>query len=406
MICATIPVQERPRPVRGDRTTLARGVPNVAAKILVVDDDPSALKLIGYTLRREGYEVTTAADGMEALTLTRHERFDLIILDIMMPGMDGYEVCRRLRANPQTATVPVLMLTARSMVKDKVSGFRSGTDEYLTKPILPHELVSRVKALLLRASLSQAGTQRPPGRTLALIGAKGGVGTTTLAVNLASLLAHDGQVVLLADLSPAPLASMHMLDVEPSQGLPALLREERPDLSARRLEPLLVEVAGGLRVLPSPPSGCIPSLVHDAANLATLHSQLASLAEVLVLDLGCALSLPTSALLGQVDRAVLVSESTRLGLALLQEGWQRLAPLLPDRARAELVMVNRTREAVSVRAPDVERALGRRALFVVAVPELAEEALIAHTPIAIAQPESLYALQVRELAHRLFQAEA
>lgn len=372
----------------------------------MVDDDPSALKLIGYALRREGYDVTTAADGMEALTLVRHEHFDLIILDIMMPGMDGYEVCRRLRANPQTATVPVIMLTARSMVKDKVSGFRSGTDEYITKPLLPHELVSRVKALLLRASLSQGGTQRPLGRTLALVGAKGGVGTTTLAVNLASRLAHEGQAVILADLSPASPASMQMLDVEPSQGVDALLSEEPLDLSARRLEPLLVEVANNLRVLPSPASGCIPGLVRDPADLGLLCGQLASLAEVLVLDLGCALYFPTSALLGHVDQVVLVSESTRLGLVLLQEGWRRLASLLSDRARAELVMVNRTREAVSIRAPDVERALGRDALFMVAVPELAEEALVAHTPIAIAQPESLYALQVRELTHRLFHAEA
>lgn len=406
MICATIPVQEGPRAVWHDRVTWCQRVPTVAAKILVVDDDPSALKLIGYALRREGYDVATAADGMEALTLTRHERFDLIILDIMMPGMDGYEVCRRLRANPQTATVPVLMLTARSMVKDKVSGFRSGTDEYVTKPILPQDLVNRVKALLLRASLSQAGAQRPPGKRIALVGAKGGVGTTTLAVNLASLLAHDGQAVILADLSTVPLASMQMLDVEPSQGVHALLSEEEPDLSARRLEPFLVEVASGLRVLPSPASGCIPSLVRDAADLEALCSQLASLAEVLVLDLGPALHLPTSALLGQADKAVLVSESTRLGLTLLQEGWQRLASLLADRSQTELVMVNRTREAVSIRAPDVARALGREALFIVAVPELAEEALLAHTPIAIAQPESLYALQVKELAHRLFRAEA
>lgn len=378
----------------------------MAAKILVVDDDPSALRLIGYTLRREGYEVATTTDGMEALTLVRQERFDLILLDIMMPGMDGYEVCRRLRANPRTAGIPVIMLTARSMVKDKVSGFRSGTDEYITKPFLPQELVSRVRALLLRASLSQAGTQRPSGKTLALVGAKGGVGTTTLAVNLACLLARGGQAVILADLSATPSASMQMLNVEPSQSVHTLLSEKRSDLSARHLEPFLVEVASGLWVLPSPASGCIPTLVPEAADLGVLCSQLASLAEVLVLDLGCALHLPTRDLLGQADKVVLVSESTRLGLALLQEGWQRLASLLPDLSRAELVMVNRTREPASIRAPDVERAVGRDALFVVAVPELAEEALAAHIPISTAQPESLYALQVKELAHRLFQARA
>lgn len=372
----------------------------MTAKILVVDDDPAALKLISYTLRREGYEVSTAADGMEALTLARHERFDLVILDIMMPGMDGYEVCRRLRANPQTASIPIIMLTARSQVRDKASGFRSGTDEYITKPLLPHELVTRVKALLLRASLSRTGPARAQGRTLALVGAKGGVGTTTLALNLAYLLAQEGKAVILADLSPNPLAPMQMADVEPSQGVSALLSEESPDLSARRLEPLLVEVSKGLRILPSPPSGSLAA-VGDGALLEAMHTHLASLAEFLVLDLGAGLHLPTSALLTQADKVALVSESTRLGLALMLEGWKRLAALSLRREQVEVVMVNRTRGAVSIRGPDVERALGRDAVFVVAVPELAEEALATHIPIAVSQPESLYALQVKNLLHRL-----
>ncbi|MBC7224743.1 MAG: response regulator [Anaerolineae bacterium] len=372
----------------------------MTAKILVVDDDPAALKLISYTLRREGYEVSTAADGMEALTLARHERFDLIILDIMMPGMDGYEVCRRLRANPQTAGIPIIMLTARSQVRDKVSGFRSGTDEYITKPLLPHELVSRVKALLLRASLTRTGPGRAQGRTLALVGAKGGVGTTSLALNLAYLLAQEGKAVILADLSPNPLALMQLVDVEPSQAVSALLSEETPDLSARRLEPLLVEVNKGLRVLPSPPSGSLAA-VADGALLETMHAHLASLAEFLLVDLGAGLHLPTSTLLPQAEKVVLVSESTRLGLALAREGWKRLTELALDQERVEVVMVNRTRGAVSIRAPDAARALGRDAVFVVAVPELAEEALASHVPIAISQPDSLYALQVKELLHRL-----
>ena len=124
----------------------------MAEKILMVDDDINALKLIGYTLHREGYEIIAAQSGQEALAKAQKEKPQLVILDIMMPGMDGYEVCRRLRAIPQTAQVPVIMLTARSQVEDKVAGFQAGADDYLTKPVIPAELLARVKALLLRST--------------------------------------------------------------------------------------------------------------------------------------------------------------------------------------------------------------------------------------------------------------
>lgn len=148
----------------------------MAEKLLIVDDDVNALKLIGYTLYREGYEIVVAQSGQEALAKAQKETPQLVILDIMMPGMDGYEVCRRLRATPQTAQVPVIMLTAKSQVEDKVAGFQAGADDYLTKPVIPAELVARVKALLLRSTYAAPARAK----SIALIGAKGGVGVTTL----------------------------------------------------------------------------------------------------------------------------------------------------------------------------------------------------------------------------------
>jgi len=383
----------------------AERVAKVAARILVVDDDPGAIKLISYTLRREGYEVATAPNGLEALTMVRQEHFDLVILDIMMPGIDGYEVCRRLRKNPGTADLPVIILTARSMVKDKVSGFRSGTDEYVTKPLLPNELVAQVKALLLRSSLSQGAGSRPHGQTFSFMGVKGGVGTSTLAINLAYLLAQEGISVVLADLSLVPTAAMQVLDVAPSQALSTLLGKDTLDISARRLEPYLVELASGLKVLPPPSGTSVPALLTEQARLEGLNDQLASLAEFLVLDLGCAFYLPTRVLLGRADRLVLVSESTRLGLKMLQEGWQILSASTPDHDRIEIAMVNRTRSSVPVRAPDVEKVLGRNAIFFVSVPELTDQAVESHVPLAVSQPESLFALQIRELAQSLLQGQ-
>src|SRR6185295_11799030 len=172
-------------------------------KILIVDDDIDSLKLIGMMLQRQGYEVAAANAGNQALSKALSERPDLIILDVMMPDMNGYEVCKRLRANPDTKGIPIIMFTAKTLIDDKVQGFEAGADDYLTKPTHPSELASRVKAILARS----ANTRRPEsapsgagsrGTAIGVIGAKGGVGTTTIALNIAAGLAqagHDNPII-------------------------------------------------------------------------------------------------------------------------------------------------------------------------------------------------------------------
>ncbi len=116
-------------------------------RILVVDDDPEILSVVRRGLAYEGYTIDTAADGTEALTKAREREPDLVILDIMMPGIDGIEVAKRLR---QGGDIPILMLTAKGTVADKVAGLESGADDYLVKPFAFDELLARVKALLRR----------------------------------------------------------------------------------------------------------------------------------------------------------------------------------------------------------------------------------------------------------------
>jgi len=126
--------------------------------ILVVDDEISILELLRFNLEQEGYRVLTASDGQQALHDARAEKPDLIILDIMLPGMDGYEVCRVLKAGKETAGIPVLMLSARDEVLEKVVGLELGADDYIAKPFSPRELVARVKANLrwkVRAAAGQ-----------------------------------------------------------------------------------------------------------------------------------------------------------------------------------------------------------------------------------------------------------
>ena len=120
------------------------------AKILVVDDEAVLLETLAYNLEQAGYQVSTAADGASALEAAHREKPDLIILDLMLPVIDGLEVCRRLRREDDTAGILILMLTAKSDEIDKVVGLEVGADDYVTKPFSRHELLARVKALLRR----------------------------------------------------------------------------------------------------------------------------------------------------------------------------------------------------------------------------------------------------------------
>jgi len=120
-------------------------------KILVVDDEPDALEILGFKLKEAGYAPLFAKDGARAITIARDERPALIVLDLMLPEVDGLEVCKILRRDPGTASIPILMLTARAAEMDRVLGLELGADDYVTKPFSPRELVLRIKKLLARA---------------------------------------------------------------------------------------------------------------------------------------------------------------------------------------------------------------------------------------------------------------
>ena len=124
-----------------------------APRILLVDDEDAIQTLLSYPLRKDGYEVVQASDGGEALERFSEGSFDLVVLDVMMPRLDGLETCRRLRA---TSTVPIIMLTAKAEEIDKVLGLELGADDYITKPFSMHEFRSRVKAALRRAGMTRA----------------------------------------------------------------------------------------------------------------------------------------------------------------------------------------------------------------------------------------------------------
>ena len=177
-----------------------------AKKILVVDDEPLITESLEYSLKQEGFEVAVAHDGHQAIEITRQESPDLIVLDIMLPGMDGWETCRRLR---QESTVPIIMLTARGQEIDRVLGLEMGADDYLAKPFSFRELLARMRAIFRRMAFEEApkATQIQIGDVLLDVDAhkvykKG----QELALTqkeydlLRTLMAHAGQVVSRAEL--------------------------------------------------------------------------------------------------------------------------------------------------------------------------------------------------------------
>jgi two-component system phosphate regulon response regulator PhoB len=127
--------------------------------ILIIDDEKDLIELVRYNLEKDGYDAISAADGQTGLEIAQRHKLDLIVLDLMMPGMDGLEVCRRLRADPRTGRVPLIMLTAKATEADRIVGLEMGADDYITKPFSPRELVARVKAILRRTT-TQAEPQQ------------------------------------------------------------------------------------------------------------------------------------------------------------------------------------------------------------------------------------------------------
>lgn len=164
----------------------------MGARILIIEDDLLMQKLHRKVLEQGGYEVVIAADGLEGTKIAREQPFDLIVSDVMMPNMDGYEATRTLRADPKTAHIPILLLTSLDDLESKIKGFEAGADDYLAKPYEAEELLARVSVLLRRAAAAAAPreTLAEVGKIIAIFSLRGGVGVSSIAANLAAGLSQ------------------------------------------------------------------------------------------------------------------------------------------------------------------------------------------------------------------------
>ncbi len=367
--------------------------------ILLVDDDVDTLKLIGLMLQRRGYQIIAAQNGTQALARAESDLPDLIILDVMMPDIDGYEVCRRLRANPKTGPIPVIMFTAKTQVTDKVAGFQAGADDYLTKPIHPAELASHVEAILVRSARARETVPVMTAHAIGFIGSKGGVGTTTLAVNIAVALAQDagqGKRVIMAELVPGSGGAGLQMGFTHPGGLATLIGKSVEELDLHAVESHLVTHTSGIRMLlasSEPRCSLLP-----APQVAAAVQQLGRLCDYLVFDLGSGLDDATLTVVKQCHYIVLVAEPQRVSLALAQTMMAQLEAMEVLRDRIGLVLFNRTPSAATVTKATVEGMLGEVASVIPAAPELAFQAVEKGAPLYLIQPGSLVSNQIRDLA--------
>jgi DNA-binding response OmpR family regulator len=178
------------------------------ARILVADDEQDLVWAVRHSLSDEGYEVFTAYDGMEAMAIARRHRPDLIILDIAMPRLDGLQVCRKLRRDPTLAAVPILFLTVRNAIEDRIKGLDEGGDDYLTKPFDLEELKARIRALLRRRRFAPEGRPEAKGPGPLLV-----VGSFALSLHTRQV--HVGEKVI--QLTPTEFDLLHHLMAHPGE---------------------------------------------------------------------------------------------------------------------------------------------------------------------------------------------
>ncbi|HEC34207.1 MAG TPA: response regulator, partial [Chloroflexi bacterium] len=375
----------------------------MGAKILIVDDDLESLKLIGLMLQGRGYQIIAAQSGLQALSKITNECPDLVVLDVMMPGMDGLEVCRRLRADPRTATIPVIMFSAKTQVDDKVAGFEAGADEYLTKPIHPTELVTRVEALLSRTA--RLGVRAKPtmrAKTVGFLGCKGGAGTSTLAVNVAVALTQGpaaGQKVMLVEFQSGSATLALQMGLRPQMGLRTLAERSVGTLDADTVLAHMDRHTSGVMLLSgSPePSGTLAPV--DVPHAETITHSLGTVADYLLLDLGSGLTEVNRALLRILRYVLVVVEPQRVALHLAQLLLAGLDELEVGRHRVGVVLMHKAPSATTLTKETIEGLLQREIVGVVPpAPELAFQSADRGVPMVMIQSQSLVARQLHQLA--------
>jgi DNA-binding response OmpR family regulator len=376
-------------------------------KILVVDDDVDTLRLVGLMLQRQGYQIIAASNGHQALSMAQSENPDLVLLDVMMPDMDGYQVAKELRSHPITSTTPIIMFTAKSQLDDKVAGFDAGVDDYLTKPTQPRELFAHVKAVLSRTTRTKppvvAEKLRERGHVVGVIAAKGGLGVSTLALNLGvSLRVKTSREVVVGELRPGEGSIALDLGFTHPEGMERLLQKKASEITLSNVEAEIFHHKSEIRLLLASykPSDAIHAV--DADKFKTIVQHLTYFGEYIILDLGVGMNPIADAVLEFCNELVIPMEPT----PYILQRTQLLADELVGRGFGEgkitTVIYNRVRTELTIPLNVVQQQY-RHSISVVftPAPELVYQAARSNVPLVLQYPDNLTVQQFYKLSENI-----
>lgn len=381
-------------------------VNGMAEKILIIDDDSETLRLIGLMLQRQGYQTVTANNGDDGVALAKHELPDLVILDIMMPDVDGFMVAKHLRADSLTAEIPILMFTAKSQVDDKVAGFEAGADDYLTKPVHPVELVAHVKALLTRRVSFQSEKPIPKkqGFTIGVLGAKGGLGTSTTTLNLGIALSEKNDIdVICAEIIPGKGIWGLELGLADTQGLENILRSKPGDITNELIEKNLIKTLFGVRLLLSSSLFSSTPVYENIKKFNLLVDGLNRISKISILDLSVPNNEYIQEIIEKCDQIILITEPFPISIERTKSILNKLSDFgFGKNKLINILSYNRVRADIQLTQPQIQEKIGILPLFAIpSAPELAYQAAIHYQPVIKVQPESLMAQQFYRLAEQV-----
>lgn len=376
------------------------------ARIFVIDDDEQLLRMVGLMLERGGHSLTLINDPRNGLQQLEEDKPDLLVLDVMMPGMSGHELTREIRKSSRLKNLPVLILTARAQEIDRDTALASGANGYLSKPVTSQDLLERVDALL--GEKSDKEPPPPPTKTavpssqnkgmiLAFYGLRGGVGQTTLATNLALALRQTSkQDVCLVDMSPScSQVAIHLnLHKKSPRGWADLLTQETLDWF--EIDAHLLTHETGLRVLAAPAIPMPPSTL-SAEDIVNILSVLRDKMMFTVLDLPPVLSQAFTAALKMADVSLHVITPDIVSVRTAVRTARALAELNVKPKQPSFIL-NQTTKTAPLPSATVERAVSGRIPFQLEFDPRQAQALNKSSPLALSAPDSSVAVVVQRMA--------
>ena len=384
----------------------------MAEKILIIDDDVDTLRLVGLMLQRQGYEISAASNGSQGLTKALEERPDLILLDVMMPDMDGYEVTRRLRKNPVTAAIPIMMFTAKTQLDDKVTGFEVGADDYLTKPTHPTELQAHVKALLARTVHKDpndvvTASHEHHGYVIGVLAARGGLGVSSLASNLAAgIFTRTQSDVILAELVPGQGTFGLNFGAPNQKGLTEILQGSVVEVTREKVQASLVPHNSGIKLFLASENPRDITLTSQVQNYEALVTRLSSLARFVVLDLGTGLPTFVQKVLPMCNERIIVVEGAPSAIQHTKLLIDDIFDLHIDRKSISVVLNNRQRSEAQMAWTQVQEKLGHSiSSTLTPAPELFLQAERLQTPAVMCQPTNMTSQQFLKIADSIIERE-